>query len=342
MRLKSLLTLLVALLWIGTTSSCSSSDNNQVQPPIIEPELDYPKGVTVEDIAITFDDGEKAYGVLATIDFSANSNLEISALRHLPLQKPSEVYADFNTNIGTPALVFNAGYFAGTSPVGLVIEDSWLETGGVSTVNRTNDQGQNVTVYPVRSALGMMPNGDFEIQWTYFVDPGARLIYKFPSALDNNEKTGVFMSSAPTTQTQGGSAWAPKEAIAGGPRIVQESQNVAEENYWTEVFHGGGTAGLTRQPRTAVGITSDNKLLIAVIDGRSMGGSVGITLPDLADFLIEKGAVNAMNFDGGGSSAIVGKDGRVLNIPSDTGSSSSIIERSVASTFTIWERAQAE
>ena len=52
-----------------------------------------------------------------------------------------------------------------------------------------------------------------------------------------------------------------------------------------------------------------------VVDGRSRS-SVGYTLLELAQFMLEQGAVEAMNLDGGGSSQmIVGS--QIVNAPSD-------------------------
>lgn len=77
----------------------------------------------------------------------------------------------------------------------------------------------------------------------------------------------------------------------------------------------------TREPRTAVAVNqAGTQLLIAVVDGRQRGYSQGITLPDLANLLIEKGAWNAVALDGGGSSSFVHKDAAgtvVTNSPSD-------------------------
>lgn len=61
-----------------------------------------------------------------------------------------------------------------------------------------------------------------------------------------------------------------------------------------------------RHPRTAAGVSADGRtLVLVVIDGRQKDFSVGMTLPELADVLIENGAANAVNLDGGGSSALV-------------------------------------
>jgi exopolysaccharide biosynthesis protein len=77
-----------------------------------------------------------------------------------------------------------------------------------------------------------------------------------------------------------------------------------------------------RHPRTAAGVTRDGRtLLLFVLDGRQPGWSIGATLPELAALMIEAGAWNAVNLDGGGSSAMwrrePGGAGRVLNRPSD-------------------------
>lgn len=72
----------------------------------------------------------------------------------------------------------------------------------------------------------------------------------------------------------------------------------------------------TRHPRTAVAKLKDGKFLLITVDGRQPGVSVGMTLRELADYLLSIGAVDAINLDGGGSTAMV-IDGKVVNKPSD-------------------------
>ena len=74
-------------------------------------------------------------------------------------------------------------------------------------------------------------------------------------------------------------------------------------------------------PRTAVGIDADGrKLLILVVDGRS-AVSRGYTMVELADIMTALGAENAINLDGGGSSAMYTRTGTgafgIVNEPSD-------------------------
>jgi exopolysaccharide biosynthesis protein len=71
----------------------------------------------------------------------------------------------------------------------------------------------------------------------------------------------------------------------------------------------------TRHPRTAVAKLKDEKFLMITVDGRSES-SGGISLYDLADYLLSLGAVDAMNLDGGGSTTMF-LDGKVVNTPSD-------------------------
>lgn len=77
----------------------------------------------------------------------------------------------------------------------------------------------------------------------------------------------------------------------------------------------------SRQPRTAVGIRG-NTVMIVTVDGRQPGVSVGMTLEELAQYLLSMGAEQALNFDGGGSTTFaVRQQGDALvslaNRPSD-------------------------
>jgi Phosphodiester glycosidase len=74
-------------------------------------------------------------------------------------------------------------------------------------------------------------------------------------------------------------------------------------------------------PRTAIGIDRDtNDILMLVIDGRS-ANSRGYTMVELANLMLELGAEDALNLDGGGSSTMVAADPvgamSVRNFPSD-------------------------
>lgn len=71
-----------------------------------------------------------------------------------------------------------------------------------------------------------------------------------------------------------------------------------------------------RHPRSAIASLADGRVLLVVVDGRQPTLSVGMSLDELARVLIELGAVEAMNLDGGGSTTMVVKGG-IVNHPSD-------------------------
>lgn len=83
-----------------------------------------------------------------------------------------------------------------------------------------------------------------------------------------------------------------------------------EPQYYNTSFHN------SRHPRTATGVSHDGSVLILLVaDGRRTG-ALGMTFADMTDVMMEFGAWNAMNSDGGGSSTMV-VSGSIKNVPSD-------------------------
>ncbi len=97
--------------------------------------------------------------------------------------------------------------------------------------------------------------------------------------------------------------------LGAGPQLVDNGQvHVGNENFRSDVIAVG--------PRTAVGVDKDGKYLLVVADGRRPTQSVGLTLNEMGATMLSLGAVNAINFDGGGSSAMA-INGKLVNRPSD-------------------------
>ena len=298
-----------------------------------QPKNPYPAGLTVTEFTDDLGNGKQCLGFVAVVDRNANPKLRFNAV-HLPKQKtPTAIHAAFaSEGKGTPYVTINAGYWWAGNSLSLLITDGVVKSIENQTVERN---GQ--TVYPVRSSFGQMNDGTFQTRWIYCVTDLDNRPYAFPSALDNDERTHTYMSAPPTSKYPGAEPWTPREAVGGGPMLVKEGKNVAVENYWKEVFDGGGIGGTSRQPRTAIGATADGKIVLLVCDGRNMRGSAGFTLAELADKLVALGVVNAVNLDGGGSSTIVGAEGKVLNKPSDTGTKETIVQRSISTAVVITE-----
>ncbi|MFC7105479.1 phosphodiester glycosidase family protein [Nonomuraea rubra] len=73
---------------------------------------------------------------------------------------------------------------------------------------------------------------------------------------------------------------------------------------------------LRRHPRTLLGTTRNGSLILATIDGRQPGVTVGANFVEAAQFMRWLGATQAINLDGGGSTAMV-VGNKVVNRPSD-------------------------
>ena len=88
------------------------------------------------------------------------------------------------------------------------------------------------------------------------------------------------------------------------PTLILDGKKVVEDS-----------AGWGLQPRTVVGQCKNGVVLLLVIDGRQVGYSIGATMEDCADILLQYGAVTAGACDGG-SSSVIGYNGKVINRPS--------------------------
>ncbi len=109
-----------------------------------------------------------------------------------------------------------------------------------------------------------------------------------------------------------------KEGVSFGPPLVVNGKPT--------ITKGDGGWGIA--PRTAIGQRETGEVLLLVVDGRTLE-SLGATLRDVQDILLEYGAFNAANLDGG-SSATMYFNGKVINKPSDK-----LGERTVPTAFIV-------
>jgi putative cell wall-binding protein len=101
--------------------------------------------------------------------------------------------------------------------------------------------------------------------------------------------------------------------LAAGPLILRDGRRTDPAGWFEEGFTPEIHSDV-RHPRTAVARTAGGRVLLVTVDGRRPGYSVGMTLSELADFLLGLGAVDGLSLDGGGSTALV-TDGAVRNQP---------------------------
>lgn len=169
--------------------------------------------------------------------------------------------------------------------------------------------------------------------WTLTAGGGKEYIVRNDKIIDVRADNSVIPDDAIVISTSGRQAWLMShlkigdslkvvqtlgpiwdkviQAVGAGPCLIKNSEiymTTLGEEFGSDVAGG-------RAPRTAIGITKGGKALLVVVDGRR-STSVGFSLLELAQFMLEQGAVDAMNLDGGGSSQMM-IGNRILNQPSD-------------------------
>lgn len=113
-----------------------------------------------------------------------------------------------------------------------------------------------------------------------------------------------------------------QEAVTFQPRIIVNGKGQIRSQK-----EGWGIA-----PRTAMGQREDGAILFVVIDGRQPGYSIGASLYDVQQIMLDHGAVIAANLDGGSSTVLVKEGGNIVNKPS-----SEYGERYLPTAFLVFE-----
>ncbi|MGE5454808.1 MAG: stalk domain-containing protein [Methylocystaceae bacterium] len=138
--------------------------------------------------------------------------------------------------------------------------------------------------------------------------------------------TGVYNGSAPipldgyVLSLQGSAAMSATDDIMTGSKLSIQFKNMTNiRNLWAcgpglvkdgalitplDYEELNGSIVKDRNPRSAVGLTANNELLLVTVDGRQEGISAGMTFEELAELMLSLGAVQAMALDGGGSTEL--------------------------------------
>ena len=91
--------------------------------------------------------------------------------------------------------------------------------------------------------------------------------------------------------------WGIRDGCGFGPVLIMDG----------EVNDAAYNKNSGFNPRTAIGQRADGAVIFVCIDGRQTG-SLGGTYRDIIDIMVEYGAVNACNMDGGSSSVMLYRD----------------------------------
>ena len=98
--------------------------------------------------------------------------------------------------------------------------------------------------------------------------------------------------------------------------VTFQEEATDKNNHFVKLVINGNArelngAGSGLNPRTAIGQRADGSVLMLVTDGRGKAGHLGASASDLISVMMEYGAVNAANLDGGSSSCMY-HDGEYL------------------------------
>jgi hypothetical protein len=158
---------------------------------------------------------------------------------------------------------------------------------------------QDVTLDTMRCGHPAMDLGDGLVLATKESGAGAHALKALPTG-----ESGTLSWSV---------GWRGVTDIMGGsPRLIKKGKNVAP----TAAECTNDPLGFClRNPRSGVGITADQKIVFIVAEGRS-ADSAGVTLAQFSQMFLDQGAVEALNFDGGGSATMV-IDHKPVNFLSD-------------------------
>ena len=200
-------------------------------------------------------------------------------------------------------LAVNGGFFSSNASLSLITTDGVQLAPNVKQINRPLG-GVSTPYFPTRSAFGLV-DGKPDVAWVYGLgctgNAGGNTTYQYPNPAPVSLNAPPPPAPTPLFPA-GASVWSPSQALGGGPVLVQDGQLRVTTN--EELFQD--IAG--RNPRTAVGYPDDHTVIFLVVDGRQEG-SAGVTLDELGQMMLELGAKEALNLDGGGSSTLSGLGG---------------------------------
>ncbi len=122
-----------------------------------------------------------------------------------------------------------------------------------------------------------------------------------------------------------------REVVGGYPMLLQKSKAVHHDEAGLRTAFAD-----RRHPRAAIGVDRKGVIHLVAVDGRQPAYSDGMTLEELADFMLAHGITDAMNLDGGGSTTLV-VGGRIINRPSDANG-----ERAVSNALLVIDQSQGK
>jgi Phosphodiester glycosidase len=240
--------------------------------------------------------------------------LDFKPIQYSTATTPSSM---FQLESGTKYVCMNGGYFGSGQSFSLVEYNNTVTSPNIRAVTRSFNS-VNTSYFPTRAAFGITSTGTPAVAWIYNVNTNDN-IYSYPNPSNNAE--GSAPQAQPTASfPTGGTLWNMNSAIGGSPMLLVN--NTVRITATEELISVNNT---TSRPRTGIGYTANNLVLMVVVEGDNAPNYPGMNLQEFADFLKNLGCTNAINLDGGGSTSMV-INGQQTVRPGDSG-----IERPVIS-----------
>ena len=234
---------------------------------------------------------------------------------------PSAFYAKDNH----PVVVVNACFFsfATSQNLNTVVKNGELIGYNIHSVPA---RGKDTLTYyhSFDGAFGISKNREADVAWLY-TDSSKKYPYASETVIASVHDSVAKPSFNNLHKNNTFKIWKMQTAVGGGPVLIQNNKVQVSNNEERKFF---GKAINDRHPRTAIGYTNNNQVIILVAEGRSETAS-GLALTQEAQILKDLGCKEALNLDGGGSSCMI-INGKQTNSPSDKEG-----ERPVPSVFMI-------
>jgi hypothetical protein len=222
---------------------------------------------------------------------------------------PSQYYQQHQS----PLLVVNTGFFNTKTGDNL---NTVIKNGQPLSFNLTTTRGpgkDSFTQYRIfRSAIGITGNRRADVAWlktdsaSKEVKASEHPVTPLPVPVVCCELSSKKFYRKQRKKEQqlahNFNDWNMETAVGGGPVLVQQADTLIANN---EEMMFAGKARYDKHPRTAMGYTSDGKIIVLVIQGRFPGIAEGADFKQEAIILKDIGCYEALNLDGGGSSCML-------------------------------------
>ncbi len=210
-----------------------------------------------------------------------------------------------------PFVLVNGTFFSfqTNQNLNLLIRKKKLLSYNVTSLKGSGSDSINY-YYPTRSAIGISKKRKADVAWA-FTDSSVNWVYAF----QDSPVIAKGKKKIPTVNRLNRfdwHKWRMVTAIGGGPTLIHNGI-IQITNKEEQMFVGGEN---DKHPRTAMGYTTDGRLIILVIEGRFPGIAEGATLQQEAELLLNLDCYEALNLDGGGSSCML-VNGKETIKPSD-------------------------